>query len=112
MDPRKPQPVSSLLLLAALPFEHEARSMCDEYGLEPTPKQVAQFALHLATQQYRAEVAPLHEAARRLAAIQPLRAVHHADGKVTLLPRDISPAEQLLHAAIEQARVRAFGSGH
>jgi hypothetical protein len=92
-------------------FEREARSMCDEYGLEPTPEQVARFAMHLANRHYRAEVAPLYRMLVRMEACQPTRAVRHADGEVTLLPRAIGPTEQLLHEHIEQARARAFGPG-
>lgn len=93
------------------PFEGQARSMCDEYGLEPTPEQLIRCAMHLANQHYRAEVAPLYRMLVRMEACQPTRAVLHADGEVTLLPRDISPAEKQLYEAIEQARVRAFGAG-
>ena len=99
-------------ILRGNPFEREARVMCEEYGLEPSPEQVARFAMHLTNRQYRIEVAPLEKMLLRIASVRTTKTIRHADGKLTALAPTPSATEKMIYAAIEQARVRAFGAGN
>lgn len=114
MDPCKTTPISGFTPLAERPFERAARAMCREYTMEPTAEQLARCEAFLAHQQYRDEVRPLHEMLCRIESLQPIRAVWHADGHITV-ERERTPQEQaletLIHERIEQARQRCQPQG-